>query len=150
MVYTVVSLQQQEKMELYLLQTIPENECEIVNYSTHLSTIYWHKMNEVFILNGVMYDIAKIKTIGGVKYFYCITEQSEIRMLNDISLKFTDDGENGKDLKLAFSEVYLPNGEFNSSIKFNNIISYPTITPSFSAAHLDIILPPPKHWCAIA
>lgn len=146
LVYTVMRYGETEKIEQHILSTLPENECEIINLTLNADKIYWEKEGEIFILNGVMYDVAKTKNINGNIYGYCITEKKEVEIMLDYSLKISSAGHNETDFDLSFSpEFILQNNKANikNPLEYSLAISSIYKTP-LTQRGKDIILPPPR------
>ena len=137
-------------METHLLKNISESQCQIINITAENNDTYWEKENEIFIMNGEIYDIAKIKIMNGQTYAYCITEQKESEMLDDITLKFTNAGEGGKDCKLTFSQdhIFIPD-EYNK-VPTTYKIAYTIFNSSTVKQYKNIFLPPPRNLHSIA
>ena len=140
-----VSYLEKEKLEAHVLGNVKDNECEVINLST-ASNIYWEEKNETFTLDGIMYDIAHTKVVNGTVYVYCITENKETQIINDLTLKYCNDDFCGKPIKLSFSEDYilqqLPEQKNINPIKkeYALLASNPT-----SKISKDIIIPPPRY-----
>jgi hypothetical protein len=137
---------EKEKIEYYILSTLPESECETINLTANADRIHWEEAGEVFILNGVMYDITKKKITGGNTYAYCITEKKEMEMLADSSLKFNSAGDGTAMLNLAFSAEYMLQHN-KSNIKTPLPCSLPVssvYTTPLTQRSKDILLPPPR------
>ncbi len=146
LVYTVMRYGETEKIEHHILSTLPENECEIINITLNADKIHWVKEGEVFILNGVMYDVAKKKKIDGNIYCYCITEKKEMEIMFDYSLKISGAGHSITDFDLTFSpEFIIQNNKANIKVPLpcSLAISSTYSTPLTQRGN-DIILPPPR------
>jgi hypothetical protein len=148
LIYSIMRIGEKERLEQRILSTMPESECEIINLTANAGQIQWEKAGAVFILNGVMYDITKKKILNGIIYAYCITEQKEMEMVADCSLKFHSAGDGAAVLNLAFSAEYmLQNNE--SNIKTPLPCSLPVSSAYITALTQrgkDILLPPPRAW----
>lgn len=146
LVYSIMRFNEKEKIERRILSTMPENECEIINLTANADRIHWETAGEVFILNGVMYDITKKKILNGIIYAYCITEKKEMEMVADCSLKFNSSGDGAAVLNQTFSAEYMLQNN-KSNIKVSLSHSLP-VTSAYSSplTHRckDILLPPPR------
>ncbi len=146
LVYTVIRYGETEKIEHHILSTLPENECEIINITLNADKIHWEKEGEVFILNGVMYDVAKTENINGNMYGYCITEKKEMEIMLDYSLEISNAGHSVTDFDLAFCpEFILQNNKANikKPLVYSLAISSIYKTP-LTQRGKDIIVPPPR------
>jgi hypothetical protein len=146
LVYSIMKYGEKEKIEQHILSTLPESECVIINITANADRIHWEEAGEVFILNGVMYDITKKKKSGGNIYAYCITEEKEMEMLADCSLKFNSTGDGTAILNLAFSAEYMLQHN-KSNIKTPPACSLPVssvYTTPLTQRSNDILLPPPR------
>ena len=137
---------EKEKLEQRILSSLPESECEIINLTANAEYIYWEVAGEVFILNGVMYDVTKKKNIGGNIFAYCITEEKEMEMVADCSLKLKSTGDGVAEFNLSFSAEYILQKN-QSNIQTPLPHSLPVIsiyTTPLAQRSKGIILPPPR------
>lgn len=137
---------EKEKLEQRILSTLPESECEIINLTANAEYIYWEDTGEVFILKGVMYDVTKKKNIGGNIFAYCITEEKEMEMVADCSLKLKSTGDGAAAFNLSFSAEYiLQKNQLNIQTPLSYFSPFiPVYTTPLSQRSKAIILPPPR------
>jgi hypothetical protein len=147
-VFTVVKKFEKEKLEAKILRDLPESECEIINLATKAGDYHWEKKDEIFILNGEMYDVSKKKVVGEDVYLYCITEKKEMQLLDDITLKISAACEGNMAYSLVATEEFImvqnavPKGILPlSRAASSRYIATPAEQPS------KILIPPPRH-CA--
>jgi hypothetical protein len=149
-VFTFTRYNEQEKIENRILSNLTESDCELIDLTSKTNDIHWEKEGEIFTMNGVMYDVAKKKNIGGNIYAYCITEENEMEILFKLSpnLAYADDS--ATDLTLVFSAEYtLQNCK--STIKaplFHFSALSPTFCTPLTKGSKNILLPPPRFTVA--
>lgn len=137
---------EKEKIEQHILSTLPESECQLINLTANAGNIHWEETGEVFILNGVMYDVTKKKNIGGNIFAYCITEEREMEMVADCSLKLKSAGNGAAYINLTFTSEYILQKN-KSTIKTPLPHSLPLTflyTIPLAQGIKQIILPPPR------
>ena len=146
LVYSIMRFGEKELIEQHILSTLPESQCEIINLTANADKIYWEKADEVFILNGVMYDITKIKYVAGNMYAYCITEEKEMEMVTDYSLKFNTAGKGAVYVTLSFTPEYiLQNSKLTIKKYFSNSsLLFSNYSAPLTSCCKDIVLPPPR------
>ena len=86
--YLVNFIQQhlaKEAMEHQLLARTPESSMSIFDAAANKNAIIWEEEGKEFLLNGKMYDIAKIKIIDGKTYLYCVSDNTEDQVLQNRS-----------------------------------------------------------------
>ena len=135
-------------MEAKLFAHIPENELEIIVLEENAGHIKWEKEEKEFVLDGELYDVAKIKKERGRTLLYCINDKKEKQLLQDYSKALkstTHPGKSGKnninfqmpDFLYAAIEK---NGAF-SLVSNKKIFDFNT---ALSSSDKEINTPPPK------
>jgi hypothetical protein len=131
-------------VEAHILNTIPEKECEVIIPGETKGNFKWDKKDEIFTLNGVMYDVSNKKTVDGKVYLYCIKEEKEMEILFDLTLKISSDDYNGKHFSQPFTEeCILLNKEEPNKITDPSIV-FPPMNISIIQQEGNIIVPPPR------
>ena len=111
----------------------------VIDYSVQSAHMQWIEAGEAFFLNGVMYDVAQKKISNGTLYLYCITENKETEIINDLSLKISNAADSGKDLKLAFTDIFVVASP-------ENLAALPVFKDLFNLTlhHGHMVAPPPR------
>ena len=74
-----------EAMEQQLLAEIPESSMQVFEMTANKDDIIWEEYGKEFLLKGKMYDVARIKTVEGKTYLYCISDNKEDQVLQNRS-----------------------------------------------------------------
>ena len=147
--YTIKQYQIKEDIKHQMLAVLPENELEI--FAADDKNIVWEEEEKEFSINRKMYDIAKIKILDSKKYFYCLNDEQETKLIANFSKNIQDKTNQNNHQKegkhtIKFQTISFHNQEkvfFVYSIK-NNKIQYPIIQQHSVSAMVSVIPPPPK------
>lgn len=146
--FTVKKHLEKETLEAHILRNVPESDCEIINLTENPENFYWEKQDEIFYLDGVMYDVTRKKIIDGNVYLYCIKETKEMELLDDLSLKISGESEGNK------AYCFIETDEYTTTCKVNVNILLPLVPSSFSryinetvTQVKNIHIPPPRPAC---
>jgi len=74
-----------EQIERQLLATIPESSLEIINAEQFADKIEWEEKGKEFSLDGILYDVVRIKKTDGKTLLYCINDKKEKQLLNNLA-----------------------------------------------------------------
>jgi hypothetical protein len=106
--YFIYSFQQhliKERMEKELLSRIPESSLELIIAENYGNKIVWEEKNKEFSIDGVLYDVAKIKKTGGKTYLYCINDKKEKELLDNLVKAVRSSSENSNSNKHSSNSV---------------------------------------------
>jgi hypothetical protein len=95
-------------------------------------------------LNGIMYDIVKVKSLVGKKIVYCINDKKETN-LKDWARK--NDPQKNTSIKNILSKVYTPSRIMMpviASINYPGHYQYPLNSENIFSISYEVIKPPPK------
>jgi hypothetical protein len=147
-VYRYQQQQQRKEMEAKLFENISESELDIIVLEENRDYIEWEKEGEEFVLQGEMYDVAKIKKVKGKTLLYCINDKKERQLLNDYSkvLKSTTcPGKSGKHI----ASFQLPDFLYALVEKNTGFTLLPNkklfdFNTALTSSEKEINVPPPK------
>jgi hypothetical protein len=110
----------------------------------------WEEEEKECSVDGIMYDIAKIKIINGTKYLYCLSDEQETMLLANF-VKSIDNKKETKQQKenkisLKLPTIYLEKIVAITIANFFNKIKnqFPALQQNSVAAIVSINIPPPK------
>ena len=72
-------------MERELLAHIPDSSLEIFVAEDLGDRIVWEEDNKEFSIDGVLYDIARIKKSDGKTFLFCINDKKEKQLLDSLA-----------------------------------------------------------------
>ena len=84
-IYTVHQFILKEEIERELLAHIPESSLEVFVAEELGDKIVWEEENKEFSIEGVLYDVARIKKSDGKTFLYCINDQQEKQLLDGLA-----------------------------------------------------------------
>lgn len=104
--------------------------------------IEWIKPGQEFRLNKEMYDVVRSATVGKEKYYYCLNDAKEKKLIAGFTSKSKKNSD--KRIRYSFSFQYVPiQFNLNSNINIVNFI-YPSFVWQYKSNTPDIHSPPPK------
>lgn len=149
--YVVYRIQQhriKEEMEELIFASTPETQFEVFDLAQNSSAIKWEKEGKEFMLNGEMYDVAKIKKVNGRILLYCLNDKKEKELLRHFEKAMKHDANSSKpgknSIKFQLSDFTFVATEKSTvaiipvekiNVFFNTILHSP---------FLEITVPPPK------
>jgi len=72
-------------MERELLAYIPDSSLEVFVAEEFGDKIVWEEENKEFSIEGVLYDVARIKKNDGKTFLYCINDKQEKQLLDGLA-----------------------------------------------------------------
>ena len=72
-------------MERELLAYIPDSSLEVFVAEEFGDKIVWEEENKEFSIEGVLYDVARIKKSDGKTFLYCINDKQEKQLLDGLA-----------------------------------------------------------------
>jgi predicted transcriptional regulator len=84
-IYTIHQYIIKEKIEKELLTNIPESSLEVFVAEELGNKIVWQEDNKEFSIDGVLYDVARIKRTDGKTFLYCINDKQEKQLLDNLA-----------------------------------------------------------------
>jgi hypothetical protein len=147
--YFIYSIQQRiikDQVERKLLAQIPEASLEKIIAEDFAGKIFWKEKGKEFSLDGVMYDVVRIKNEDGKTSLYCINDKQE-KLLIDELVKMVNANHSPQQEKNT-GKSPLPDLVFTSNEQELNLVAEPSAYPSYFETTVssfeEIIIPPPK------
>jgi hypothetical protein len=137
-----------ENVKQQLLIKLPDSLFTV--FAIDDKNLTWEEAGKECIVNGIMYDVAKIKVVGAKKYVYCLPDNKETNLINEFS-KTIDNNDlnnpkNKSKVTLKFQQLFC--AEIESLLKPNifncNISTFPNFTKYPIFAVVSIAYIPPK------
>lgn len=104
----------------------------------------WIKPAKEFRLNGEMYDVVRSKTNGQNKYYYCIIDNKEKKLIANFHRTHTSKKEADKRNKNTLNDRFIPKNYFIINTNYPVNIDYQQLTIALVSNILKIPSPPPK------
>lgn len=106
--------------------------------------IIWTKKNKEFKYKGLMYDVVKTKIKNGNKYYYCINDVKEKKLITSFFRNNRRKNKSLLKLKNILSKKYLSN-KFSKRISIKNTNIYLFENQEFYKSKiLEVLSPPPE------
>ena len=135
-----------EQIEEQLLATIPESSLEIINAEQFAGKIEWEEKGKEFSLDGILYDVVRIKKTDGKTFLYCINDKKEKQLLDNLAKAVNANHGNQQEknnIKSLLLDLICMNDEPESrSFSVPSAYSYFNVT--LVSSFEEITIPPPK------
>ena len=145
-IYTVHQFILKEEIERELLAHIPESSLEVFVAEELGDKIVWEEENKEFSIEGVLYDVARIKKSDGKTFLYCINDKQEKQLLDGLAKAVNANHGNKQEknnIKSLLVDLVCMNNEEQSTF-----LSVPSIYSRFNvilvSSFEEINIPPPK------
>jgi len=145
-IYTVHQFFLKEEIERELLAHIPESSLEVFVAEELGDKIVWEEENKEFSIEGILYDIARIKKTEGKTFLYCINDKNEKQLLDGLAKAVNANHGNKQEknnIKSLLVDLVCMNNEEQSTF-----LSIPSIYSRFNvilvSSFEEINIPPPK------
>jgi len=145
-IYTVHQFFLKEEIERELLAHIPESSLEVFVAEELGDKIVWEEENKEFSIEGILYDVARIKKTEGKTFLYCINDKSEKQLLDGLAKAVNANHGNKQEknnIKSLLVDLVCMNNEEQSTF-----LSIPSIYSRFNvilvSSFEEINIPPPK------
>jgi len=145
-IYTVHQYMIKEEMEREMLTLIPESSVEVFVAEELGDKIQWEEENKEFSIDGVLYDIARIKKSEGKTILYCINDKQERQLLDDLAKAVNANHGNKQEkntIKSLLADLVCMNDEEQSTI-FSVPSTYSLFNVTLVSSFEEIYSPPPK------
>jgi len=145
-IYTIHQYIIKEEMERELLAYIPDSSLEVFVAEEFGDRIVWEEENKEFSIEGVLYDVARIKKNHGKTFLYCINDKQEKQLLDGLAKAVNANHgtkqENNTIKSLLVDLVCMNDDEGPGifSVPFTYSCFYVDLVSSFE----EINIPPPK------
>ena len=133
-------------MERELLAHIPESSLEVFVAEELGDKIVWEDDNKEFSIDGVLYDVARIKKIGEKTFLYCINDKKEKQLLDSLTKAVNANHGNKQEknrIKSLLVDIVCLNDQ-EESVSFSIPLLYSSFNVSLVSSFEEINLPPPK------
>jgi hypothetical protein len=145
-IYTIHQYIIKEEIEKQLLADIPDSSLELIIAEQFAGKMEWKEKGKEFSLNGVMYDIVRIKKSGGKTLLYCINDKKEKQLIEDL-VKAVSGNHNSKqdrsNVKSPLSDFFFMNHEEGLNI-VSEPSAYTSLIEKVISSFEEINIPPPK------
>lgn len=137
-------------MKEQLLSGLPESHLEVVVADKMNPSIIWLEEKKEFILDGQLYDVAKIKKVNGKILLYCLNDKKEERLLQDLSkaVKSGNDNDNDKGnkhtIKFQLSDFFWDNAENKTRPNRSGLLKHIDFAVAICSSIKEVKLPPPR------
>jgi hypothetical protein len=145
-IYTVHQYIIKEKMERELLTLIPESSLDVFVAEELGDKIVWEEENREFSIDGILYDVARIKKTDGKTFLYCINDKQEKQVLDGLANAVNSSHGNKQEkntIKSLLVDLVCMNDKERSTF-----LSVPSAYSPFNvilvSSFEEINIPPPK------
>jgi predicted transcriptional regulator len=145
-IYTVHQYIIKEEVERELLTHIPESSLEVFVAEELGDKILWEEENKEFSMDGVLYDVARIKKSDGKTFLYCLNDKQEKQLLDGLAKAVNANHGNKQEknsIKSLLTDLVCMNDEDQST--FLSVPStYSRFNVTLVSSFEEINIPPPK------
>jgi hypothetical protein len=144
-IYTIHQYIIKEEMEREMLKKIPESSLEVFIAGQYGDRIEWREKDKEFSIDGVLYDVARIKRSGGRTFLYCINDKKEKQLLDDLvkAVDKNQDNKRGKNIKPVFPDLVFIDPIGSQQI-FSVSSPYNFLNITLVSSYEEVNSPPPK------
>ena len=135
-----------EQIEKQLLANIPESSLEIINAEQFADKIEWEEKGKEFSLDGILYDVVRIKKTDGKTLLYCINDKKEKQLLDNLAKavnKNNDNKQGRNNIKSLLLDLVCMSEEAESKT-FSVPSTYSSFNVTLISSFEEINSPPPK------
>jgi len=133
-------------MERELLAYIPDSSLEVFVAEEFGDKIVWEEENKEFSIEGVLYDVARIKKNDGKTFLYCINDKQEKQLLDGLAKAVNANHGNKQEnntIKSLLIDLLCMNDEEGPGI-FSVPFPYSRFNVTLVSSFEEINIPPPK------
>ena len=133
-------------MERELLAYIPDSSLEVFVAEQYGDKIVWEEENKEFSIEGVLYDVARIKKSDGKTFLYCINDKQEKQLLDGLAKAVNANHGNKQEknnIKSLLVDLVCMNDVDQSTI-FSVPSTYSRFNVILVSSFEEINIPPPK------
>ena len=145
-IYTIHQYILKEEIEKELLAYIPDSSLEVFVAEEFGDKIVWEEENKEFSIEGVLYDVARIKKSDGKTFLYCINDQQEKQLLDGLAKAVNANHGNKQEknnIKSLLVDLVCVNDDEAPGI-FSVPFTYSCFNVNFVSSFEEINIPPPK------
>jgi hypothetical protein len=145
-IYTIHQYILKEEMERELLAHIPDSSLDVFVTEELGDKIVWEEDNKEFSIDGILYDVARIKKSDGKTFLYCINDKKEKQLLDSlakaVNANHGNKQEKNRIKSLLIDLVCLSNQE--EPVSFCVPSPYSPFNVMLVSSFEEIKIPPPK------
>lgn len=133
-------------MERELLAYIPDSSLEVFVAEEFGDKIIWEEENKEFSIQGVLYDVARIKKSDGKTFLYCINDKQEKQLLDGLAKAVNANHGNKQEnntIKSLLVDLVCMNDD-EPSIFLSVPSTYSRFNVILVSSFEEINIPPPK------
>ena len=133
-------------MEREMLTLIPESSLEVFVEEELGDKIIWEEENKEFSIEGVLYDVARIKKTEGKTFLYCINDKKEKQLLDGLAKAVNANNSSKQEknsMKSLLIDLACMNNEEEPTI-FSVPSTYSCFNVTLVSSFEEINIPPPK------
>ena len=133
-------------MERELLAYIPDSSLEVFVAEQYGDKIVWEEENKEFSIEGVLYDVARIKKSEGKTFLYCINDKQEKQLLDGLAKAVNTNHGNKQEknsIKSLLADLVCMNDD-EPSIFLSVPSTYSRFNVILVSSFEEINIPPPK------
>ena len=133
-------------MEMEVLARIPDSSLEVIVAEELGDKILWQEENKEFSIDGVLYDVVRIKRSEGKTFLYCINDKQEKKLLDDLAKAVNENHGNKQEknnIKSLLVDLVCMNDEEQSTL-FSVPSTYSRFNVILVSSFEEINIPPPK------
>jgi len=133
-------------MERELLAYIPDSSLEVFVAEEYGDKIVWEEENKEFSIEGVLYDVARIKKNDGKTFLYCINDKQEKQLLDGLAKAVNANHGNKQEknnIKSLLVDLVCMNDDEGPGI-FSVPFTYSCFHVDLVSSFEEINIPPPK------
>ena len=145
-IYTIQQYIIKEQIEKELLANIPDSSLEVINAEQFADKIEWNENEKEFSLDGVLYDVVRIKSSEGKTFLYCINDKQEKQLLDNLAKAVNANHGNKQEknnIKSLLLDLVCMNDEEESK-SFSVPSTYSIFNVTLVSSFEEISIPPPK------
>jgi hypothetical protein len=147
--YFIYTIQQhiiKEGVENELLAHIPESSLEVFIAEELGDKIVWEEQNKEFSIDGILYDVARIKKSDGKTFLYCINDKQEKQLLDSLAKAVNANHSNKQEknsIKSLLVDLVCMSDEEEPGT-FSSLSTYSSFNITLVSLFKEINSPPPK------
>jgi predicted transcriptional regulator len=145
-IYTVHQYIIKEEMEREMLTLIPESSLEVFVAEELGDKILWKEENKEFSIEGVLFDVARIKKNEGKTFLYCLNDKQEKQLLDNLAKAVNANHGNKQEknsIKSLLTDLVCMNDQEQSTF-FSVPSTYSRFNVILVSSFEEINIPPPK------
>jgi hypothetical protein len=136
------------KAEIFNNLSVSATSFEVFIAEEHGNNMQWKDDGKEFILNGEMYDVAKIEKVNGKTVLHCVNDKKEKELLSNFIKAIKAGAHNGKSgkhsLKFQLTDYTITPIDKSAEFRLLPDQKFVNYTSSLYTAVSEITTPPPR------